>query len=66
MSSGSAMDALQSMETYLSTRPSSFPSVSSGIDWQYVVHIVSSLPRSWISKKPVPLGSIRFHQLDQN
>ncbi|KAG5289591.1 phosphatase methylesterase 1 [Histoplasma ohiense] len=30
---GSAMDALQSMETYLSTRPSSFPSVSSGIDW---------------------------------
>ncbi|OAX84686.1 hypothetical protein ACJ72_00952 [Emergomyces africanus] len=30
---GSAMDALQSMETYLSTRPSSFPSVASGIIW---------------------------------
>ncbi|KAM5432708.1 Protein phosphatase methylesterase 1 [Microsporum ferrugineum] len=30
---GSAMDALQSMETYLSTRPSSFPSLASGIEW---------------------------------
>ncbi|KAL2821714.1 Alpha/Beta hydrolase protein [Aspergillus cavernicola] len=30
---GSAMDALQSMETYLSTRPSRFPSVASGIEW---------------------------------
>lgn len=30
---GSAMDALQSMEQYLSTRPRSFPSVSSGIEW---------------------------------
>ncbi|KAL2849126.1 Alpha/Beta hydrolase protein [Aspergillus pseudoustus] len=30
---GSAMDALQSMETYLSTRPSRFPSLASGIEW---------------------------------
>ncbi|KAK2765429.1 Protein phosphatase methylesterase 1 [Arachnomyces sp. PD_36] len=30
---GSAMDALQSMETYLSTRPSHFPSLVSGIEW---------------------------------
>ncbi|KAL2114427.1 hypothetical protein VUR80DRAFT_7115 [Thermomyces stellatus] len=30
---GSAMDALQSMTTYLSTRPSGFPSLESGIDW---------------------------------
>lgn len=30
---GSAMDALQSMQTYLSTRPSGFASVASGIDW---------------------------------
>ena len=30
---GSAMDALQSMITYLSTRPSGFPSLESGIDW---------------------------------
>lgn len=31
---GSAMDALQSMETYLATRPLGFPSLESGIDWQ--------------------------------
>lgn len=30
---GSAMDALQSMESYLSTRPRAFPSVASGIEW---------------------------------
>ncbi|KAE8371724.1 Alpha/Beta hydrolase protein [Aspergillus bertholletiae] len=30
---GSAMDALQSMEKYLSTRPSRFPSLASGIEW---------------------------------
>lgn len=29
------MDALQSMETYLSTRPTRFPSLVSGIEWQY-------------------------------
>lgn len=31
---GSAIDALQSMQSYLSTRPRSFPSIASGIDWQ--------------------------------
>ena len=31
------MDALQSMETYLSTRPTGFASVASGIEWQYVL-----------------------------
>ena len=36
MNIGSAMDALQSMETYLSSRPATFPSISSGIEWQYV------------------------------
>lgn len=30
---GSAMDALQSMQTYLSTRPGGFSSIESGIDW---------------------------------
>jgi len=30
---GSAMDALSSMDTYLSTRPKSFPSLASGIEW---------------------------------
>ena len=31
---GSAIDALQSMQSYLSTRPKSFASISSGIEWQ--------------------------------
>lgn len=35
MSLGSAIDALQSMQTYLSTRPAGFPSIASGIEWQY-------------------------------
>jgi len=30
---GSAIDALQSMQTYLSTRPSGFPSIASAIEW---------------------------------
>ncbi|KAJ5630124.1 hypothetical protein N7528_003781, partial [Penicillium herquei] len=30
---GSAMDALQSMEKYLSTRPTRFPSLEAGIEW---------------------------------
>lgn len=30
---GSAMDALSSMETYLSSRPKFFPSLTSGIEW---------------------------------
>lgn len=38
---GSAIDALQSMETYLSTRPSGFASLSQGIEWQWVLAISS-------------------------
>ncbi|EXJ64580.1 protein phosphatase methylesterase 1 [Cladophialophora yegresii CBS 114405] len=30
---GSAMDALKSMDMYLTTRPKSFPSLASGIEW---------------------------------
>ncbi|OTA89700.1 hypothetical protein M434DRAFT_78918 [Hypoxylon sp. CO27-5] len=30
---GSAIDALQSMHTYLSTRPAGFPTLEAGIDW---------------------------------
>jgi protein phosphatase methylesterase 1 len=33
---GSAMEALAHMETYLSSRPSTFPSLASAIEWQYV------------------------------
>lgn len=31
---GSAIDALQSMQTYLSTRPTGFTSIEQGIEWQ--------------------------------
>ena len=31
---GSAIDALQSMKSYLSTRPTAFPSIASGVEWQ--------------------------------
>ncbi|EXJ79581.1 hypothetical protein A1O3_07860 [Capronia epimyces CBS 606.96] len=44
---GSAMDALRSMDTYLSTRPKSFPSLASGIDW----HLKSRTIRNTISAR---------------
>jgi len=31
---GSAIDALQSMQSYLSTRPKDFPSIASAVEWQ--------------------------------
>jgi protein phosphatase methylesterase 1 len=43
---GSAMDALQSMDTYLSTRPTRFPSLSSAIEWQYVYLLQMSMKQS--------------------
>jgi protein phosphatase methylesterase 1 len=44
---GSAIDALQSMQTYLSTRPVGFPSMESGIEW----HIRSRTIRNSISAR---------------
>ncbi|TVY87175.1 Protein phosphatase methylesterase [Lachnellula willkommii] len=44
---GSAIDALQSMQTYLSTRPSGFPSLESGIEW----HIRSRTIRNSVSAR---------------
>ncbi|KAJ5143371.1 uncharacterized protein N7515_002158 [Penicillium bovifimosum] len=44
---GSAMDALQSMEKYLSTRPTRFPSLQSGIEW----HTRSRTIRNTISAR---------------
>lgn len=44
---GSAMDALQSMTTYLSTRPTGFASVQAGIDW----HIRSRTIRNSMSAR---------------
>jgi protein phosphatase methylesterase 1 len=44
---GSAIDALQSMQTYLSTRPSGFATLQAGIDW----HIRSRTVRNSISAR---------------
>jgi protein phosphatase methylesterase 1 len=44
---GSAIDALQSMQTYLSTRPVGFPSLGSGIEW----HIRSRTIRNSVSAR---------------
>ncbi|KAH8129513.1 protein phosphatase methylesterase 1 [Trichoderma asperellum] len=44
---GSAMDALQSMQTYLSTRPGGFATVESGIDW----HIRTRTVRNSVSAR---------------
>lgn len=44
---GSAIDALQSMQTYLSTRPVGFPSLESGIEW----HIRSRTIRNSVSAR---------------
>jgi protein phosphatase methylesterase 1 len=44
---GSAIDALQSMQTYLSTRPAGFPTLQSGIDW----HIRSRTIRNGVSAR---------------
>lgn len=44
---GSAMDALQSMQTYLSTRPSGFPSLEAGIEW----HVRSRTLRNSVSAR---------------
>ncbi|PKS07929.1 hypothetical protein jhhlp_006539 [Lomentospora prolificans] len=44
---GSAMDALQSMITYLSTRPAGFPTLEAGIDW----HVRSRTVRNLVSAR---------------
>ncbi|OIW35249.1 protein phosphatase methylesterase [Coniochaeta ligniaria NRRL 30616] len=44
---GSAMDALQSMQTYLSTRPAGFASVREGIEW----HVRSRTIRNAVSAR---------------
>ncbi|ETS87378.1 Protein phosphatase methylesterase 1 [Pestalotiopsis fici W106-1] len=44
---GSAIDALQSMQTYLSTRPTGFATVEAGIEW----HIRSRTVRNAISAR---------------
>ncbi|KAL4979431.1 protein phosphatase methylesterase 1 [Aspergillus desertorum] len=55
---GSAMDALQSMETYFSTRPSRFPSLLSGIEW----HTRSRTIRNRTSAR-VSVPSLLYHEV---
>ncbi|KAL2812056.1 Alpha/Beta hydrolase protein [Aspergillus granulosus] len=56
---GSAIDALQSMEAYLSTRPSRFPSLTSGIEW----HTRSRTIRNRTSAR-VSVPSLLYHEDD--
>lgn len=58
---GSAMDALQSMQTYLSTRPVGFATVEAGIDW----HIRTRTVRNSVSARAsVPALLIRDESRD--
>ncbi|KAI1916869.1 Protein phosphatase methylesterase 1 [Ophidiomyces ophidiicola] len=59
---GSAMDALQSMETYLSIRPSSFPSLSAGITW----HLRSRTIRNTNSARISVPGLLREDKSDSS
>jgi protein phosphatase methylesterase 1 len=55
---GSAIDALQSMQTYLSTRPVGFPTLESGIDW----HIRSRTIRNPISARISVPALLRYNE----
>ncbi|KAL9105125.1 MAG: hypothetical protein Q9163_000043 [Psora crenata] len=46
---GSAMDALQSMQQYLSTRPQCFPSIQSAVDWHTRSRTIRSITSARIS-----------------
>lgn len=58
---GSAMDALQSMEAYLSTRPKSFTSLASAIEW----HVRSRTIRNSTSAR-VSVPSLLEPQLNEH
>lgn len=55
---GSAMDALQSMQTYLSTRPLGFPSLESGIEW----HVRSRTIRNSLSARTSVPALLKFDE----
>ncbi|KAM3459028.1 hypothetical protein MY3296_000175 [Beauveria thailandica] len=57
---GSAIDALQSMQSYLSTRPSGFASVESGIDW----HIRTRTVRNSMSARTSVPALLLLHRDD--
>lgn len=50
---GSAMDALKSMQTYLSTRPTSFPSVEDAIDWHVRSRSIRNPESARVSTPPL-------------
>ncbi|KAK3177360.1 Protein phosphatase methylesterase 1 [Lecanicillium sp. MT-2017a] len=58
---GSAMDALQSMQNYLSTRPVGFASLESGIDW----HIRSRTIRNSISARTSVPGLLSLDESEE-
>lgn len=59
---GSAMDALQSMTTYLSTRPTGFASVAAGIDW----HLRSRTIRNAMSARTSVPGLLALEEEEQH
>ncbi|ORX47483.1 protein phosphatase methylesterase [Hesseltinella vesiculosa] len=50
---GSALEALQSMQTILSSRPTSFPSVEQAIQWTYKTKMVRNLEACRLSVPPL-------------
>jgi len=50
---GSAIDALQSMESYLSTRPKSFVSLASGIEWHTRSRTIRNTTSARVSVPPL-------------
>lgn len=55
---GSAMDALQSMQAYLSTRPSTFPTLSKAIEW----HVRSRTVRNTSSARVSVPALVQEHR----
>jgi protein phosphatase methylesterase 1 len=54
---GSAIEALQSMSTYLSTRPSSFPSLPSAIEWHLKSRTIRNTTSARVSVPPLLLSA---------
>ncbi|RMD44822.1 hypothetical protein DV735_g287, partial [Chaetothyriales sp. CBS 134920] len=54
---GSAMDALQSMESYLSTRPASFSSIPSAIEWHTRSRTIRNTTSARVSVPPLLLST---------
>jgi protein phosphatase methylesterase 1 len=59
---GSAIDALTSMQTYLSTRPTGFPTLESGIDW----HIRSRTIRNSMSARTSVPALLKYESGGEN